>query len=519
MEQRPQPPQASLPQQKQQEIPIGTLVGGRYRIRKLLGQGGFGRSYLVSDIQRFDEQCVLKEFVPASQSGQALQKAIDLFKQEAKALYQIDHPQIPKFLAGFTQSQRLFIVQQYINGITYAQLLQQRKQQGRLFSENEVIQWLRELLPVLDYLHSLNLIHRDIAPDNIMYSHDRGLPVLIDFGLVKDSINLSIGSETTGYLRQASRLGKSGYSPPEQLSMGRCYPCSDLYALGVTAIVLLTGKNPNNLVNPDTLQWTWRSHVTLRTPIGQILDKMVMPKPKDRFQSARELLSAMQSLPVLKPESTPIVSATPSTNTRPSGPSDHLQNKQIAGSIDLSVTTPPSERLTTTSAFIIQCRQELTRCVGPIASVLINDTLTHYPDITPQGFIAVLTSHISDPKQANDFKRRIEIPNDSTTGQPSFTAPVPTYQSSGNRSSGNQGPSLTNQNSSTGAPTIDDAFVGCCRQELIRCIGPIAKVVVKQVLADYPYADRAMLVEILAAKIPDPRLAAEFRQRLKSAQT
>ncbi len=124
----------------------------------------------MNDTQRFDEQCVLKEFVPATQSGQALQKAIDLFKQEAKTLYQIDHPQIPKFLAGFTQSQRLFIVQQYINGITYAQLLQQRKQQGRLFSENEIIQWLRELLPVLDYLHSLNLIHRDIAPDNIMYS-------------------------------------------------------------------------------------------------------------------------------------------------------------------------------------------------------------------------------------------------------------------------------------------------------------------------------------------------------------
>ncbi len=310
--------------------------------------------------------------------------------------------------------------------------------------------------------------------------------------------------------------------------MGRCYPCSDLYALGVTAIVLLTGKNPNNLVNPDTLQWAWRSHVTLKTPLGQILDKMVMLKPRERFQSARDVLSAMQSLPVLKPvnsgpEPTPIASATPPTNAQPSGPFDRIQNKQIAGSIDLSVTTPPSERLTTTSAFIIQCRQELTRCVGPIASVLINDTLTHYPDITPQGFIAVLTSHISDPNQANEFKRRIEIPQESTASQSSFTAPVPTYQSPGNQPSGNQpssnqGSASSNQDSLAGAPAIDDAFVACCRQELIRCIGPIAKVVVKQVLADYPYADRAMLVEILAAKIPDPRLAAEFRQRLKSAR-
>ncbi|WP_254721974.1 protein kinase [Kovacikia minuta] len=114
MEQRQQPPTSETTQLKQREIPIGTSVGGRYKVQRLLGQGGFGRSYLASDTQRFDELCVLKEFVPADQSKQVLQKAVELFKQEAKTLYQIAHPQIPKFLAGFTQAQRLFIVQDYI---------------------------------------------------------------------------------------------------------------------------------------------------------------------------------------------------------------------------------------------------------------------------------------------------------------------------------------------------------------------------------------------------------------------
>ncbi len=287
MEQRQQPKLSERPrpgpsQPIQREIQAGTLVGGRYRVQRLLGQGGFGRSYLAVDTQRFDELCVLKEFVSTHQSGRTLQKAVDLFKKGAKTLYQIEHPQIPKFLAGFTQSQRLFIVQEYINGVTYAQLLRQRQQRGQLFSEMEVIQWLQNLLPVLDYLHSLSLIHRDISPDNVMFSRDRRPPVLIDFGLVKDCITWSPDAETSEFSRRTSMVGKFGYSPPEQLRMGRCYPCSDLYALGVTAIVLLTGRNPNSLIDAESLQWKWSSFVTLKTPLGQVLDNLVKPQPPGR---------------------------------------------------------------------------------------------------------------------------------------------------------------------------------------------------------------------------------------------
>lgn len=95
----------------------GNKVGGRYIVQRVLGQGGFGRSYLVEDSQRFSESCVLKEFFPTKKAGDNLHKALDLFKREAKTLYQLDHPQVPKFLACFTQKNRLFIVQEYIDGV------------------------------------------------------------------------------------------------------------------------------------------------------------------------------------------------------------------------------------------------------------------------------------------------------------------------------------------------------------------------------------------------------------------
>ena len=150
-------------------LSLGDKVAGRYIIQRLLGQGGFGRSYLAEDTQRFGELCVLKEFVPAKKSGNTLHKALDLFKREAKTLYQINHPQVPKFRACFTQAQRLFIVQEYIDGITYSQLIRRRRKQNERFSEAEVTQWLKQMLQVLDYLHSLELVHRDISPDNIIF--------------------------------------------------------------------------------------------------------------------------------------------------------------------------------------------------------------------------------------------------------------------------------------------------------------------------------------------------------------
>jgi serine/threonine-protein kinase len=510
-----EPAQSEAAPAQRSEIPAGTVIGGRYKVQRLLGQGGFGRSYLATDAQRFDEPCVLKEFVPANQAGRTLQKAVELFKKEAKVLYQVEHPQIPKFLAGFTQAQRLFIVQQYINGVTYAQLLRQRKQQGQVFSEGEVIQWLYNLLPVLDYLHGLNLIHRDISPDNVMFSRDRGLPVLIDFGLVKDCVGWDPDTDTTDFSSRTSMVGKFGYSPPEQLRMGRCYPSSDLYSLGVTAIVLLTGKSPNSLIDSDSLQWIWPSFVELKTPLKQVLDRLVKPQPKERYQTAREVLTAMQRLSLAN-----VAVNLPAANIplRPPavGAGENPGLKPAVSAGEGSPFSAPSGPALTTSAFVEQCRQELARLIGPIAHVLVDDILTQYPYITPVGFVETLTSHLTDPEQAIAFKRRIKIPKKLVSDSQSLINP----RSHGGGSGESAGTSATSASTSQpGLPipsSLDAAFVEDCRQKLIDAIGPLANLLLKKALTNNPQIDRVSLVETLAAQIPDAKRAEKFRQQLQS---
>ena len=278
------------------KIDIGTLVNNRYQIQDILGQGGFGRTYLAFDIERFDEQCVLKEFLPTHTKQYAVQKARELFEREARILYKINHPQIPKFLAWFAHAESLFIVQEYISGKTSFRLLNDRLAHERQpFSQVQVSQWLQNLLPVLDYLHGNDIVHRDISPDNIMLPDGQWKPVLIDFGLVKQRVSQiwELTSNNSGPLHAASFVGKFGYSPPEQIRMGQCYPCSDLYSLAVTAIVLLTGKEVGVLMN-RSLEWQWRSYVEVDDQLAAILDKMLAEKPGERYQSASEILALLQ---------------------------------------------------------------------------------------------------------------------------------------------------------------------------------------------------------------------------------
>ena len=125
----------------------------RYRVLQPLGQGGFGRTYLAEDLGRFNERCAIKEFQPQSENDMT-EKSLQLFQREAAILYGISHPQIPKFQAIFEEDQRLFLVQDYIDGTTYRDLLNQRLGQGMTFSEAEIRQFLQNMLPVLAHIHS-----------------------------------------------------------------------------------------------------------------------------------------------------------------------------------------------------------------------------------------------------------------------------------------------------------------------------------------------------------------------------
>jgi serine/threonine protein kinase, bacterial len=172
-----------------QGIQPGLTLSDRYLIVRQVGQGGFGRTYLAEDINRFRELCILKEFSPQVQTPYVLQKAEELFQREANVLYQLQHPQIPRFREMFRVNQAgkeyLFLVQDYVEGETYSALLSYRIQQGLRFTEAEIRQLLQQILPILHYIHSLGVIHRDISPDNLILRSVDKLPVLIDFGGVK----------------------------------------------------------------------------------------------------------------------------------------------------------------------------------------------------------------------------------------------------------------------------------------------------------------------------------------------
>ncbi|AFY48179.1 serine/threonine protein kinase [Nostoc sp. PCC 7524] len=289
-------------------IQPGLTLSDRYVIVRQVGKGGFGRTYLAEDINRFRELCILKEFYPQVQTEYVLQKAEELFQREASVLYKLQHPQIPRFRELFHTNlegkEYLFLVQDYVEGETYNALLNARKQQGLRFTEAEIRQLLQQILPVLDYIHALGVIHRDISPDNLILRSVDQLPVLIDFGGVKQVAAVVVSQYyqpgAAVPTPAATLLGKVGFAPPEQMQTGSVYPHSDLYALAVTALVLLTGKQPQELLDTYTLAWQWRRDISLSPILGQVLDKMLAPRPGDRYQSAQQVLQA------LNPTQTPI---------------------------------------------------------------------------------------------------------------------------------------------------------------------------------------------------------------------
>ncbi|MFB2880443.1 protein kinase domain-containing protein [Floridanema aerugineum] len=257
---------------------LGTLFRNRFRVIGLIGEGGFGRTYQAEDVDKLDDPCVIKQFVPQVQGTAALNKAAELFKQEAKRLFELGdrHSQIPRLIAYFEQGTRLYLVQEFIKG----QTLLEEVQQGA-FNEEQILQVLNDLLPVLKFIHESNVIHRDIKPDNIIRRQRDGKLVLIDFGGAKQVTQTSLAKPGT-------EIFTRGYAPIEQM-LGR--PChgSDLYSLGATCVRLLTrclpvpdifGDLDDPLYDAHEARWLWREYlhkkgVKVSNQLGEVLDKLL----------------------------------------------------------------------------------------------------------------------------------------------------------------------------------------------------------------------------------------------------
>ncbi|MEH1865448.1 MAG: serine/threonine-protein kinase [Nostoc sp.] len=405
------------------EIAAGTLIDNRYIIQKLLGQGGLGRTYLAFDTRRFNEACVLKEFAPIGTGESGLEQYRNLFKREAKILHQLQHPQIPKFLACFEGDGRLFLVQEYVDGKTYSRLLGELQRQGRNFSEDEVIQWLKNLLPVLEYVHQHNIIHRDISPDNIMLPDGKDLPVLIDFGVGKQIADMNEGRSSNHqvtFVGKMSLVGKVGYAPREQISLGLCSASSDLYALGVTAIVLLTGRDPSLLMDQYSLEWNWRYYTYVSDEFAQVLDCMLADRPNKRYQTAREVIKDLERIGEPEVEISPpiILDDLPATVFNPEfqAMSAISQSYNQPGETFFNSPSLPANAQTEQieqqqpslqPGFIKHCQQELAYRIGPMANLIIEEILDENPYISPDQFVELIANQIPNFQAAFEFKKSL----------------------------------------------------------------------------------------------------------------
>lgn len=265
----------------------------RYRVTQPLGKGGFGKTFLAVDEQN-RISCVIKQLLPEHQGNL---KVKELFEREATQLAELGtHPQIPTWFDNFEQGlekagqqtnlsnqKYLYIVLELIEG---KDLLKELEQSGK-FNEKKIRKFLKDILPVLKFIHDKNVIHRDIKPDNIMRQNSDGKLVLIDFGGVKEFTQTNMGK--TGL----TGLHTPGYAPNEQIR-GKVYPASDLYCLGATCIHLLTGIHPFNIYDAleDRLMWREalaKGRITISPHLIQVLDKLLKESVKERYQSADEV--------------------------------------------------------------------------------------------------------------------------------------------------------------------------------------------------------------------------------------
>ncbi len=271
------------------------VLRNRYRPIQLLGSGGFGKTYLAEDLDKLNEYCVIKQFAPRIQGTAAINKATELFEQEARRLQQLgEHPQIPTLLAYFEEENNLYLVQQFING---QNLLAELKQQGT-FNEEKIWEVLLDLLNILKTVHQHKVIHRDIKPENIIRRSTDGKLVLIDFGISKQLTITVINNPGT-------IIGSRGYAPLEQMQDGKAYPASDLYSVGATCFHLLSGIHPWIMSEQQGYGWvsSWRQHLQQpqSSELQKILDKLLQKDYQQRYQSAEEVLQDFTPLPSPSP--------------------------------------------------------------------------------------------------------------------------------------------------------------------------------------------------------------------------
>lgn len=269
-------------------LSVNQVIHNRYRVERLVGQGGFGAVYQVWDMQ-LDVTCALKENFETSPAAQSQ------FIHEATILAGLQHPTLPRVIDSFSlPGQGQYMVMDFVEG---EDLKSRLEKIGTFLPVSQVIPWILQIADALAYLHSQKppVIHRDLKPENIIITPG-GQAKLVDFGVAK--IYDPVLKTTTG-----ARAVTPGYSPPEQYGHGTTDPRSDIYALGATLYTLLTNKEPVESVQ-RTLRVPLVSPRLINPLISPSLDSAILkamePVPEDRYQCMehfRAALTQQQNIP------------------------------------------------------------------------------------------------------------------------------------------------------------------------------------------------------------------------------
>ncbi|WP_299416307.1 serine/threonine-protein kinase [Acaryochloris sp. IP29b_bin.148] len=424
------------------------LLEGRYRVLSLRGQGGFGKTYEVSDLDSSPKILkILTDNYP---------KHVELFQREANLLSQLSHPGIPKVEpnAYFTFYPRNWkeplhcLVMEKIVGLDLQDYLRQR---GHPIDEKLAVQWLKQVLKILQVVHTQQVLHRDIKPSNIMLKANGNI-CLVDFGTARSVTNV------TNNQQGGTRVVSSFYTPREQIH-GQAVPQSDFFALGRTFVHLVTGKELSQFYDGSTDNFEWRSTAINISPrFANLLDWLMSPIASQRpanaevvLQQLIELESSGQFIPTsalnqaLALESTQAVNLPssnsnsnafhpgstsgpvstgsqplPSPSTSPPSPPTSPPSPHTGTGVPSSPIGPPStapESATTPilpnressirPEFSQKCQNTLAEFIGPISTIVYQRTVTQHPDVTEQELVKLLSQHIPIPEQSTEFCQRL----------------------------------------------------------------------------------------------------------------
>ncbi|MBP0020544.1 MAG: serine/threonine protein kinase [Cyanobacteria bacterium SBLK] len=271
------------------------LLSHRYENLQQLGEGGFGKTFLVQDTQnQLHPKRVIKQLALNNDNPAMLEQFKTRFQQEATVLERLGsgNHQIPTLYDYFQSQGQFYFVMEWIEGINLGEKV---KQEGA-FNESMVKSILLNILPILEYIHQKKVIHRDIKPDNIIIRNSDNLPVLVDFGAVKEEIKTVLSSSIKS-IQFTMHIGTPGFTSIEQMR-GRPVYGSDLYSLGVTAIFLLTGLYPQELEQDlETGELKWRDRVgEISSDFVAVLEKATREDWRDRYRTAKEMRDALLAI-------------------------------------------------------------------------------------------------------------------------------------------------------------------------------------------------------------------------------